>query len=468
METDVGTMLANQSTAINSARQTTIKEKMEMILDVGQLLMESGADSKSIVRDMLRAAAYLGLHWKHLNFHMTYTTIMANYDGDMRSYTVFRKCRHHGINMKTIIDVSQLSWRALAEKYVIPAFKADLDSMKLESTKRYYSPFVTSLAAGLACGGFCKLFGCDWVAFIYTAIAACLGFWARRWCNLFEINPYISTAISACVATAAAYGTSFLPGSETPWFPMIACMLFLVPGIPLINSFDDLMNNYIVSGMTRAASTILVVLAMTFGIVGAISLCGIPSFSTYSIVPDGVYGSQVIAAAVAAIGFSVIFNIPPKLLVIAGIGGIIAVTTRNILSLEFGMSQAWASFWGAAVVSIIGLKVAHKLQTPHTVVTIPAVIPMIPGVLMYRLLIGLFFISKYNAEYFLTAMQSGIQATMVVLAIAVGATLPDMIAHQVLEKAKHKRLQCLLAAARAANEEEVALETDIDQASNIK
>lgn len=87
---------------------------------------------------------------------------------------------------------------------------------------------------------------------------------------------------------------------------------------------------------------------------------------------------------------------------------------------------------------------------------------------MYRLLIGLFFISKYNAEYFLTAMQSGIQATMVVLAIAVGATLPDMIAHQVLEKAKHKRLQCLLAAARAANEEEVALETDIDQASNIK
>lgn len=60
METDVGTITARDTAAISSARQTTIKEKMEMILDVGQLLMESGDDSKSIVRDMLRAAAYLG------------------------------------------------------------------------------------------------------------------------------------------------------------------------------------------------------------------------------------------------------------------------------------------------------------------------------------------------------------------------------------------------------------------------
>ena len=45
METDVGTITACDTAAISSARQTTIKEKMEMILDVGQLLMESGDDS---------------------------------------------------------------------------------------------------------------------------------------------------------------------------------------------------------------------------------------------------------------------------------------------------------------------------------------------------------------------------------------------------------------------------------------
>lgn len=453
---------------VESLKHATIKEKLELMLDIGQLMMESGSDSKSIVRDMLRAAAYLGLHWKHINFHMTYTTIMVNYDNEAEAYTIYRKCRRHGINMSAIIDVSRVSWRAIEKKYVIQAFKAELDRIRLEEQTRHYSPLVTSIAAGFACGGFCKLFGCDWAAFFYTALAACVGFWGRRWCNLLGVNFYISTAAAACVATIAAYFTSFLPGSATPWFPMIACMLFLVPGIPLINSFDDLMNNYALSGATRAIHTLLIVFAMTFGIVCAISVCDVPHYAAYSIVPSGLDGSQAIAAAVAAMGFSVIFNIPPKLLPVVAVGAIIAVGTRNILSLGFGMSQAWASFMGAAVMGIIGYKFAHWIHVPHMVVTIPAVIPMIPGVLMYRLLIGLFDITALNPQEFLGAMQAGVKSFLIIFAIAVGATIPEMLAHQCIERSKQRRLQRMLAASRGSQESMFETETDIDQASNLK
>ena len=249
---------------------------------------------------------------------------------------------------------------------------------------------------------------------------------------------------------------------------MIACMLFLVPGVPLINSFDDLMNNYIVSGMTRAMNTMLVALAMTFGIVGAISLCQIPAYSTYDIVPDSIYGSQAIAAALAAMGFSVIFNIPPRLLPVAGIGAVMAVGTRNILAIGFDVPMAWASFWGAALVSVVGFKLAGRLRAPRSVVTVPAVIPMIPGVLMYRLLIGIFYIPSLDPQGLLTAIQSGVQAFMIILAIALGATIPDMIAHQFIERSKHQRLCHLLAVARSGEDSAFEIETDIDQASNLK
>ena len=33
--------------------------------------------------------------------------------------------------------------------------------------------------------------------------------------------------------------------TNTPWHPLIACSLFIVPGIPLINAIDDLVDNYI-------------------------------------------------------------------------------------------------------------------------------------------------------------------------------------------------------------------------------
>lgn len=42
----------------------SIRSKMTLILDTGQLMMESGAGSKRIVRDMLRTAACLGIYWE--------------------------------------------------------------------------------------------------------------------------------------------------------------------------------------------------------------------------------------------------------------------------------------------------------------------------------------------------------------------------------------------------------------------
>lgn len=49
---------------------------MQLILDIGQLMMENGASSKRVVRDMLRAAAYLGIYWENVQIHITYSTIM--------------------------------------------------------------------------------------------------------------------------------------------------------------------------------------------------------------------------------------------------------------------------------------------------------------------------------------------------------------------------------------------------------
>lgn len=446
----------------------TIKEKLELLLDIGEVMMESGGDSRRIVRDMLRTGAYLGLHWKHINVHITYTTIMVNYDDESQSCTIFRKCRNHGVNLSAIAAVRRVIWRAIEQQYTIGVFKKELDAILLRCRGRYYSPIATAIAAGIACGGFCKLFGCDWVAFVYTAIAACIGFLSRRWCNSFEINSYVSTAVAACVATMVAYGTSYLPGSDTPWLPMVACMLFLVPGIPLMNSFDDLMNNYVVSGMTRAFHTMLVVFAMTFGIVGAISVCEVPQYASYSIVPSGLDGSQIAAAAIATIGFSVIFNVRPQLLPVVAIGGIIAVSTRNVFSIGLGVSQVWASFIGAAVMGVIGFVISRRLRVPRSIVTIPCVIPMIPGVLMYRLLIGIFTISELSPAEFLVVMQVGVTSFLIICAIAIGATLPDILTHQFIERTKHKQLHKLLVASRGMKGGTLKTASDIDQGSKLK
>lgn len=423
-----------------------IGRKMHLLLRTGQMLMESGADTNRIVRDLKRSAAYMGIPEEKINMHVMYTTLMLNISDGDHSYTNFRKCQHHGVNMTVISALSKLSWRALENSYTLDKYETELN--RIEHLKRHYSENMTITAAGVACGGLCLLFGCDMTAFFCTVIAAMSAFWVRRLCNRWEINPYAGVSISAFTATFIAYLTQFAASSSTPWHPMMACALFIVPGIPLINAVDDMLHNYIVSGMTRAMNTLLIGGGMTFGIILAIRLCQVDDFTSLKFAPDSLYLLHPFAAAVAAIGFSIIFNVPPRLLIGTAIGGVIAVCLRNFFSLEFGLSMTASSFIGATVVSLIALKAVHWFHTPVHVLTIPSVIPLIPGVLLYRLLFAIININQLTTTELMEAMQNGVTAILIIVSIAVGVALPNIFARKLLEKSKQTHLDEILAKRR--------------------
>lgn len=420
-----------------------IGRKMHLLLRTGQLLMESGADTNRIVRDLKRTAAYMGIPEEKINMHVMYTTLMLNVSDGDHSYTKFRKCQHHGVNMTIISALSKLTWRALENSYTLGQYETELN--RVECLKRHYSPALTMTAAGIACGSFSLLFGGDMIAFFCTAISATFAFWLRHLCNSWKINPYASVAIAAFTATVLAYLTQFFANSATPWHPMIACALFIVPGIPLINAVDDMLHNYIVAGMTRAMNTLLIGGSMTFGIILAIRLCQVDDFTSLNFVPDSLYLLHPIAAAIAAVGFSILFNVPPRLLIGTAIGGVIAVCLRNYLSLEFGVSQTASSFIGATVVSLIALKAVHWFHTPVHVLTIPSVIPLIPGVLLYRLLFAVININELNSTELLSAMQNGVTAILIIVSISVAAALPNLFARRLLERSKQIHLDDILA-----------------------
>lgn len=203
----------------------------------------------------------------------------------------------------------------------------------------------------------------------------------------------MSIAIAALISTFLAYLTTFTGLSTTPYHPLLACALFIVPGVPIINFVDDMIDNYIQVGIVRAVNTVLMVCAMAFGIVIAMRLLVIEDvvidkkFSELSMVPHDTYWVYALAAAISAVGFSMIFNIQRCLLWVVAMGGMIAVCTRNFVNFELGFGPVLGSFMGSIVVSLIAVKAVHWFHVPNHVLTISSVIPMIPGVLMYRSLL---------------------------------------------------------------------------------
>lgn len=434
--------------ATQQSEHEVLRRKLDLLLRTGQLLMESSADTSRILRNMERTAAYLGLPEKQLHIYITYDMLMVNLSDKTHSFSKFQRCDKHGINMDAISAVSKLSWRAIREDYSLDKYEEELEQIK--NKKRNYGPWTTAIGAGLACGGFCVQFGCDWPAFFYASIAAIAGFRLRAWLNSTGSNSYANIAFAAFFSTLLAWLSAYisfpvieshipdflisLTHSDTPWHPLMACALFIVPGVPLINFVSDMLDNHINTGITRAVNTLVMVAAMSFGIAIAIKVCGIDNFvKDLSMTPHNSYIAYAIAAAISAMGFSMIFNIPRRLLWAVAIGGIIAVCTRNFVNLgpsngntglDWGLILG--SLIGSSLISIICIKAVHIFHTPHHCLSIPSVIPMVPGVLMYRALFALIQMHGVVGELTI-AIHNGIRASLIILCIAIGVAIPNIL-----------------------------------------
>ena len=431
-------------------REQLIRHKLDLLLRTGQLLVESAADTNRIVRNMNRVAAFLGLPEEHLHIYVQFNMLMVNLSDDEHSFTKFQRCNKHGINMTTISLISKLSWKAIRQDYSIEQYAQELE--EIANRPRNYTPVQVAIGTGFACGGFCIQFGCDWTAFFYASFAAAIGMYLRGLMLRKGLNNYMGIAIAAFISTVIAWATIYLPPSwtSTPLHPLLACALFIVPGVPLINFVDDMLDNYIQVGLTRAINTFLMIVAMSFGIAFFLKLSNfdLTQFYTIPMIPHTSYLSYAAAAAISAMGFSMIFNIPRRLLWVVAIGGIIAVCTRNFVNLGpsnnnigLDMGLAIGSLAGSALA--IAVKAVHWVHAPNHVLSIPSVIPMVPGVLMYRALVGLIEMNGVVGEL-TNAMKFGMASAVTIMCIALGVAIPNVFARRWVAKDRQRKLNQLI------------------------
>lgn len=443
----------------------TLRRKLDLLLRTGQILMESSADTSRVKRNMERTAAYLGLPKENLHMNIDYYMLQVNVSDEYHSFSKMQRCDKHVINMLAIQEVSKLSWRAIQKDYSLDKYEEELE--KIANGKHYYKDWMIAIGAGLACGGFCIQFGCDWTAFFYASIAAILGNRLRMFLNHSGSNLYANFAVAAFVSTILAWLSSFLSTptvqaalpeflrpilfTETPWHPLLACALYIVPGVPLINAVNDLLDNHINTGLVRAMNTLLIVIAMSFGIMLAIKCGSFDGFAkNLSTIPHHSFYVYAVAAAISAMGFATIYNIPYRLMPWIAIGGIICVCTRNFVFLDpstgnagLGLGIVVGSLCGSALISIINIKAVHILHTPHQCITIPAVIPIVPGVLMYRALYGFMGMQGVVGEV-THAMSFAINGSLVLVCIALGVAIPNIFAKKWIAPHRKAKLQRMI------------------------
>ena len=139
-------------------------------------------------------------------------------------------------------------------------------------------------------------------------------------------------------------------------------------------------------------------------------------------------------AAVAAIGFGAISDPPMRAFPVIALLAAVGHALRFVL-MQGGVDIATASLCASVVIGVGSLLLGGRIRCPMTVLFIPALLPMIPGMYAYKTVLALmqFMAGDAAAEQgalIVEVFRNGLTTMFVMFALAVGASLPLFIFHR--------------------------------------
>ena len=132
-------------------------------------------------------------------------------------------------------------------------------------------------------------------------------------------------------------------------------------------------------------------------------------------------------AAIPAVGFGMIFNVPRSALPLCACGGAFTYGLRDSL-MHFHFSIELSTFIAATAIGIVGVFWSRRYVMPRPVYTVPSIIAMIPGTYAYEMMISLVRMNDEGVNEFLLSrfIENGLHAVSILFAIAFGLVLPSM------------------------------------------
>lgn len=238
------------------------EQASDLLLEISALLMISGANTKRINLSIDRFSSVLNFDvhtWiNQKTIIMTLTDRETNW-----SETKVYNLPPHSLNFKIISDISKASWNAKEENWSLEQIVSEIERIK--KLKKY--PKITVLVAvSLAVSGFCNIFNGDYLNMLVAFVSAFLGMFVSQQAHRLKYNMYVRTFLAAFTASLVACLGVVLKIGAYPHTALATSILFLVPGVPLINSFTDMIDNNILNGVVRFAVGTMIVLAIATGL----------------------------------------------------------------------------------------------------------------------------------------------------------------------------------------------------------
>ena len=244
------------------------------VADYAAWLYGCGATCIRIEKNVNRIVKMWGLNLEMMimpgSIHLTHFDTLT---GQAQVY--IKKTPHTGISFYKNTQLSKLSW-GIADGQV------SLEEAQQEFARITSAPFTNKwlvlMLTSLANLSFCRLFGGDLVAMIIVFIATFVGFRLKQILLEEHINDKLVFLICAFFSSViGAAGYVFNLGT-TPEVALGTCVLYLIPGIPYINSISDMIQGQYLVSFSRFMNAMMLTFCLSVGLAAGILLMSLRMF----------------------------------------------------------------------------------------------------------------------------------------------------------------------------------------------
>ena len=208
-------------------------------------LMGAGVHTSRVIRNSKRIGEAYGVDVKLSVFHKNIIlTIIDNETGEACNEVI--DIPAHPISFEHNSELSALSWEVY-DKHLPLHEMADKFNKIISAPK--IDPLFVLLLVGFANASFCKLFGGDIISMSIVFSATITGLFLKQQMQKKKINHYIIFIFDTTSEIALA-----------------TSVLYLVPGVPLINGVIDIVEGYILTGFARLTEAALLIVSIAIGL----------------------------------------------------------------------------------------------------------------------------------------------------------------------------------------------------------
>lgn len=406
---------------------------LDFCLRVGELLLSSGAGAADVTATMQTVAYHLGL--RNADIDVTFTSLSMSWQESVDELPILatRQVRQRVIDYEHLTRVDHLVRAVLRDEVTLKEARASL--ARITSTGHDRPRWAITIAWGLMCAGVGLQLGGDLVVVALAFLAAVTIDRLQQRISRRRMPAFYQQVAGGAVATLIALGAAATPLEVDVSLVVTANIVMLLAGIGFMGALQDALTGFYITGTARLTEAILATAGIIGGVAGGLSLAVVLGVETPPINP-GVGDLQsatmlAVGSALCASAFAYASYAPRRILFPIAVVAAIAIGITQSVELP-GIGRTWAVAMAAFFVGLVSYTVAGRMRVPPLVVVVSAVVPMLPGLSIYR---GLTLLAE-GAGQTSAGLLAMVTAASVAIALSSGVILGEYVAQPLKREAR--------------------------------